>query len=385
MTSTRREFLAAPALFQIQKPARRLNILFAIADDQSWLHTSSAGDLVVKTPAIDSVAEKGVLFTNAISGSPGCAPSRAAILTGRGPWQLEEGGTHASLFPGKLRVYPDLLREAGYHTGMSGKGAGPANWRDAGWKHNPAGAEYNRLRFDQTPAGISPVDYAANFDQFLKERPAGQPFCFWYGGHEPHRAYGQGSGARSGKRLDQVRVPSFLPDTPEVRGDILDYYQEIEWFDRQLGKMLARLEEIGELDRTLVLATADNGMPFPRSKANLYEYGIHLPLAVSCPGRFKGGRKVEDLVSFMDFAPTLLEAAGLKPPEIMTGKSFLEVLASGRSGRVDARRTRAFSGRERHSHARRDNLGYPARALRPPEYLYIRNFAPDRWPAGDPE
>jgi uncharacterized sulfatase len=110
-----------------------------------------------------------------------------------------------------------------------------------------------------------------------------------------------------------------------------------------------------------------------------------MPLAVAWPARFKGGRKVEDLVSFLDFAPTFLEAAGVKVPEVMTGRSLLPVLESNRSGRVDPKRIRAFSGRERHSHARRDNLGYPTRAMRTPDYLYIRNFKPDRWPAGDPE
>ncbi len=386
--STRREFLAAaaaPALFQIKKPARRPNILFAISDDQSWLHTSATGDPVVKTPAFDRVAASGVLFNNAISGSPGCAPSRAAILTGRPHWQLEEAGTHASFFPRKLQVYPDLLEKAGYHVGLTAKGAGPCNFKDAGWPRNPAGPDYNRYRSDSVPEGINPIDYAANFDDFLKKRPSGRPFCFWYGGTEPHRAYLKGSGRKAGKRIEDVRVPAFLPDTEEVRSDILDYLQEIEHFDRHLGRMLDRLKQAGELENTLVVATSDNGMPFPRAKANMYEYGIHLPLAVAWPALARGGRKVDDLISFTDFAPTFLDAAGVKPPAVMTGRSFLDVLASGKSGRVDARRASAYSGRERHSHARRDNLGYPTRALRTPDYLYIRNFKPGRWPAGDPE
>jgi len=166
---------------------------------------------------------------------------------------------------------------------------------------------------------------------------------------------------------------------------MLDYYVEIEWFDTQLGKMLSTLEQAGELDNTLVVATSDNGMAFPRAKATMYEYGIHMPLAVSWPAEIAGRRKVDDLISFMDFAPTFLEAAAVDVPDVVTGRSFLDVLRSGKSGTVDASRTRAFSGRERHSHARYDNLGYPSRAVRTPEFLYIENFAPERYPAGDPE
>lgn len=380
---SRRAVLAGTFLTGCRRKQRRPNILFAISDDQSFPHTSAAGDRVVKTPAFDRVAERGVRFTQAISNSPGCAPSRAAILTGRSHWQLEEAGTHASYFPTKFEVYPDLLARAGYHVGHTGKGAGPANFE--GWKHNPAGPAYQERRAENVPDGISKIDYAANFADFLKARPAGAPFCFWFGATEPHRPFRRGLGRESGKRLEDVVVPPFLPDSLEVRSDLLDYYAEIEHFDRHLGRMLDLLEEAGELDNTLVVVTSDNGMAFPRAKATLYEYGIHLPLAVAWPARGPGGRVVEDLISFTDFAPTFLEAAGLAPAPAMTGKSFLDVLVSGRSGAVDSSRTRAFSGRERHSHARFDNLGYPARALRTKEYLYIRNFAPERYPAGDPE
>jgi uncharacterized sulfatase len=386
MRTTRRQWLAsAAAAWSGCAPRReqRPNILFAISDDQSFPHTSAAGDRVVRTPAFDRVAERGVLFTNAISNSPGCAPSRAAILTGRSHWQLEEAGTHASYFPARFEVYPDLLARAGYHVGHTGKGAGPANFE--GWKHNPAGPPYQQRQAPQAPEGVSRNDYAENFADFLKARPAGAPFAFWFGATEPHRPYKPGIGRESGKRIDDVVVPPFLPDAPEVRSDMLDYYFEIEHFDRHLGRMLDLLEEAGELDNTLVVVTSDNGMAFPRAKATLYEYGIHLPLAVCWPARVPGGRRIEDLISFTDFAPTFLEAAGLRPTPVMTGKSFLDVLLSGKSGAVDPARRRALSGRERHSHARFDNLGYPARALRTREFLYIRNFAPERYPAGDPE
>jgi uncharacterized sulfatase len=366
-------------------PPRRPNILFAIADDQSWTSTGATGDPIVKTPNFDRVARQGVLFTQAICASPGCAPSRAAILTGKYPWQLEEAGTHASVFPNKFQVFPDLLQAAGYHVGLTGKGAGPCNYEAGGWKRNPAGPAYDARRLKDAPKAINSLDYAANFQDFLVKKGKDQPFCFWFGSTEPHRVYAEGSGIRSGKRPQDVAVPRFLPDAPEVRSDLLDYYLEIEHFDTQLGRALRALEQAGELSNTIVVVTADNGMPFPRAKAFMNEYGIHLPLAVCWPEGCPGGRKVEDLVAFVDFAPTFLEAAGVKPPGAMTGRSFLGVLTSKKSGRVDPKRSKALSGRERHSHSRFDNLGYPARAIRTHEFLYVRNFKPDLWPAGDPE
>ncbi|MGH9629390.1 MAG: sulfatase family protein, partial [Bryobacteraceae bacterium] len=364
---------------------RRPNILFAIADDQSWQHVSAAGDPVVKTPAFDRIAEEGAQFTNAFCASPGCAPSRAALLTGRPHWQLEEAGTHGSLFPKKFAVYPGMLEQAGYFIGLTGKGAGPCNWKESGWSRNPAGPSFDARRLDDAPEGISKNDYAGNFREFLTRKRKGQPFCFWYGGTEPHRIYQKGAGLASGKRLEDVRVPPFLPDSTTIRGDLLDYYTEIEHFDRQLGQMLKILEEAGEIENTLIVATSDNGMSFPHAKANNYEYGVHLPLAVCWVSRFRGGHKVDDIVSFLDFAPTFLAAAGLNVPEEMTGRSLLPVLEAEKSGIVDPKRNRAFFGRERHSHARYDNLGYPSRGMRTPEYLYVRNFTPDRWPAGAPE
>lgn len=381
----RRAFLAgiAPAVLRGQS-ARRPNILLAISDDQSYPHVSAMGDPVVRTPAFDRVAEGGVLFRNAFAAAPGCAPSRAGLLTGRHIWTLEEGGTHASFFPRKLAVYPELLQKAGYFTGLTGKGAGPCNFKGAGWPHNPAGPSFDLVK--ETPAreGMSAHDYAANFGKFLEQRPKDTPFCFWYGCQEPHRTYKKGMGAASGKRIDRIVVPPYLPDTLEVRNDIADYLTEIEHFDAHLGRMLDALEKSGELENTIVIATADNGMSFPGAKATMKDFGWHVPMAIMGKGRFRGGRTAEDVVSFTDLAPTILEAAGVRRPAEQNGRSLLGLLGSGRSGVMDRKFDAVYAGRERHSHARRDNLGYPTRAIRTREHLYIRNFAPERWMAGDP-
>ena len=358
---------------------KKLNILFASSDDQSWAHTSQAGCSFVKTPAFDQIAKKGLVFTNAYASAPQCSPNRAAILTGRNIWQLEEAGTHSSYFPKKFTVFTDLLESAGYHVGYTGKGWGPGNYEDAGWPHNPVGKIYNKKRFDnQLTKGIVNVDYAANFADFMESKVQEQPFFFWFGCHEPHRAYEEGSGLKAGKNLKDVKVPGFLPDVGEVRSDLLDYAHEIEWFDKQLGKMLAYLDSIGQLENTMVVVTSDNGMPFPRAKANLYEYGVHMPLAVYMPGMDISGN-AKGLVSFTDSAPTFLEVAKVDVPEAFSGKSLLPLL----KGDTETVHQSVFFGRERHTHARADNLGYPSRGIREGDFLYIRNFKPERWPAGE--
>ena len=208
-----------------------------------------------------------------------------------------------------------------------------------------------------------------------------KPFCFWFGSTDPHRPYEKGTGAGSGLKAEDVLVPAFLPDTPEVRSDILDYYYEVERIDREAGAIIAALERAGQLDNTLIVWTADNGLPFPRAKANLYDGGTHVPLAIRLPGKVKGGRTLDDFVVLTDLAPTLLEAAGLKPTPGMTGRSLMTLLA----GQRQPGRDKVFLERERHANVRRGDLSYPARAIRTQDYLYIRNFRPDRWPAGDPE
>jgi uncharacterized sulfatase len=365
--------------------SERPNILLAISDDQSWPHASAYGCEFVNTPAFDRIAREGALFANGFCPAPQCSPCRAALLTGRNIWQNEEAGTHQSYFPTKFAVFTDRLEDAGYLIGSTGKSWGPGNWEDSGWPQNPAGRVYN-ARKNETPFDeMNDTDYAGNFVDFLGGRSPGQPFCFWYGSGEPHRDYESGIGSRSGKSIDQVTVPEFLPDNEVVRSDILDYAVEIEWFDSHLGRMITKLAQIGELDNTLIVVTGDNGMPFPRAKANLYEYGTHMPLAMRWGNVISSGRQIDDPVSFIDFAPTFLAAAGVSIPQEMTGRSLLPVLQSPLSGYVDESRTFVLTGRERHTHARADNVGYPARAIRTRTFLYIWNMKPDRWPAGDPD
>jgi uncharacterized sulfatase len=230
------------------------------------------------------------------------------------------------------------------------------------------------------------TDYAGNFEDFLEDRPENVPFCFWYGAAEPHRVFQEGIGLRKGKQLSDVKLPGFYPESDKIRSDMLDYAVHIEWADTHLGRMLEALERIGELDNTLIVFTGDNGMAFPRCKATCYEWGIHMPLAIRWGDVVKGGRAVDDFVSFTDFAPTFLEAAGIEIPEDMTGKSLMNILRSAESGQIEPERDHVVAGVERHfPGGRKGGWGYPIRAIRTEQHLYIHNYAPDRWPAGDPD
>ncbi len=367
------------------------NILFVISDDQSYPHASAYGENWIKTPAFDRVAQEGILFTNAFSASPGCSPSRAAILTGMNDWQLEQAGTHDSGFPTEYTVFPDILEQIGYKVGYTGKGWGPGNWKISGRKRNPAGEEYNDKKLEPAIAGVSTTNYLANFTAFLEERDEGEPFYFWFGAHEPHRKFEKGSGIEAGKDPSEVNVPSFLPDTPEVRNDLLDYALEIEYFDQQLSGMMEELDRIGELDNTIIVVTSDNGMSFPYAKANANEYGIHVPLAIRWGDSIDGGRTIDNLVSLIDIAPTFLDAVSEKKSSNllnnypMEGKSLIPFFKDNNDKKNEGVRTAVFAARERHSSSRWNNLTYPQRTIRTENYLYIRNFKPERWPAGAPQ
>lgn len=363
---------------------QRPNILFVIADDMSYPYASAYGSRCVETPGFDYVAEHGAIFNNAYVTSPGSSPSRASILTGLYPWQIEEAGTHASCFPADYVCYPDVFKDNGYAIGYTGKGWGPGNWEISGRPYNPAGPVYNDIKLDPPYSGISKVDYSANFRKFLDDRPTDSPFCFWLGTHEPHRPYENMSWIKAGDSIDVAEVPGFLPDADEVRSDILDYAVEIEWFDSQLLACIRELEKRNELDNTIIIVMADNGMSFPHAKANCYEPGLHVPMAICWGNRISAGKEIRELVSGVDIFPTLLEAAGIewKNAHTLVGQSMMPLL-DGRE--KDWTTEDVFSGRERHSCSRYGNSGYPMRSIRSGSYLLIHNFHPERYPAGDPQ
>jgi arylsulfatase A-like enzyme len=387
---TRRALLASAAALALPRfarpqPARRPNILLVIADDWSAQHSGAYGCDWIRTPNFDRVAREGVRFTNVFTSNPKCSPSRATMLTGRNTWQLQEAVNHYSIFPSEFPVYPKLLEQAGYFVGLTGKGWGPGDFKSTGFEHNPAGREFQRFTLTPPYSGISNRDYARNFEDFLEKRPAGAPFCFWLGGQEPHRAYELGSGLRAGRDPSKVKLPAYYPDNRTIRSDLLDYALEVEWFDEHLGRALRKLEQIGELDNTFIAVTSDHGMPFPRIKGQIYEEGFHLPLAVRWGANMRAGAVIDDFVNARDFAPTFLELAGVSAPTTITGRSILPLLRSGKSGAIDPERSVMLIGKERHDLGRPNDAGYPVRAIRTPEFLYIRNYEPELWPVGNPE
>lgn len=364
--------LTAPAYVRAQgtegEAPKPPNILFAFADD--WgLHASIHGTRGLQTPVFDRIATNGVRFERAFLNAPSCTPSRGTVLTGQHMWRLGPGANLHSTLPAELPVYPHLLEEeAGYFTGYTRKGWGPGD--------NEVGGR------DRPPTGPSFSD----FERFLNDRPEGAPFCFWFGSQDPHRGYSDGLREEEGIDPDEVEVPPYLPDAPEVRRDIADYYAEVQRFDRETGEMLDKLEEVGELDNTLVVMSGDHGWPFPRSKSNLYDAGTQVPLAIWWPGHIEGGRVITDLVTLTDLAPTFLDAAGLSVLPEMTGRSMLPALTSDREGRVGFYRSFALLAKERHHGlCRPEGNGYPSRAIRTEAFLYIRNYEPDRWPVGAPD
>ena len=358
-------------------------------DDASYLHMGAHGTTWVNTPAFDRLAKEGILFRNCYTPNAKCAPSRAAVLTGRQSWELEQIGVHIAVWPETgFKTWMEALSEHGYASGFTGKAWGPG--RVEGNPDRPlVGREYNQHTSPSPTKFISDCDYARNFEQFMEDKEEDAPWAFWYGAREPHRPYEYGSGIRyGGKKLSDVdAVPANWPDNEIVRTDMLDYAFEIEHADRHLGRMLDFLEERGELDNTMILFTSDNGMPFPRAKGMQYEVSNHMPLAVMWKDGIKNpGRVEEGFISFVDFAPTFmaaagldLEAAGMEPS---SGKDMREIF-DDRLRKQDW--GYVILGQERHDYGRPENQGYPIRSIIQDGFLYIHNFKPHLWPAGNPE
>jgi len=370
---------------EVTKP----NILICIADDASYPHMGKDCKWI-NTPAFDRIVREGISFTNAYTPSAKCAPSRACLLTGRNPWQLKEAANHFCYFPLEFKTYAEALGENGYHVGHTAKGWAPGvPGMKNGKKRELTGKAWNDVKTPPSTTGISNIDYSANFKEFYNHKPSGKPFCFWYGGIEPHRRYEYASSIKTGREISEIdQVPAFFPDNETVRTDLLDYGLEIEHFDVHIQRMLQFLEEKGELDNTLIVVTSDNGMPFPHAKSDAYDYSTHMPLAIMWKKGIKSpGRIVNDYVSFIDLAPTFLDVAGVdwdkSGMQPTPGKSLNTVFMN--HGRDEPFREHVLIGKERHDVGRPDDYGYPIRGIIKDNWLYIVNYRNDLWPAGNPQ
>ena len=394
-----------------QSAETKPNILFFFADDwgryaRIYAEVEGCGGIndVVRTPNFDRLARQGVLFRNAHVNAPSCTPCRSSLLSGQYFWRTGRGAIlQGAVWDETIPTYPLLLRDAGYHLGKSYKVWSPGTPADApyGGQKNAfeqAGRKFNNFSENATEmiAGGSSLEAAReklldevrqNFRDMLAARAASKPFAYWFGPTNVHRAWVRGSGKKLwGIDPDDLKgkMPPFLPDVPVVREDLADYFGEIQAWDAAIGAILAELDRTGERANTLIAVSGDHGAPgFPHGKCNLYGFGTGVSLSITGPG-VKGGRVVDDFVNLPDLAPTFLEAGGVTPPAVMTGKSLWPVLRSEKTGLVDPARTYVITGRERHVEmARPDYSPYPQRALRTKDHLLIVNFHPERWPLGD--
>ena len=397
----------APTLFA---ETRKPNVLFAFADDWgrhagAYARLEGGMNDVIRTPNFDRLAAEGVLFRRAFVSSPSCTPCRSALLSGQHFWRSGRGAIlQGAVWDSSNLAFPLMLQEAGYHIGKMYKVWSPGTPADApigGQKFafEKAGRRFNDFseNVTQIVASGKSVDAAkaellgevgANFDTFLAARPTNAPFFFWFGPTNTHRKWERGSGKKLwGINPDDFKgkLPPFLPDVPEVREDVADYFGEAMAFDAALGLLLKKLEAAGELENTLVVVSGDHGAPgFPHGKCNLYDFGSGVSLAMRWGGA-KGARVVDDLVSLTDLAPTFLALAGLDVPAKMTGRSLANILRSEKSGIIEPERDAVFIGRERHvENAREGWLPYPQRTIRTQDFSLIINFQPDRWPLGEP-
>lgn len=371
----------------------RPNILFCIADDASYFHFGANGCRWVNTPAFDGLAKQGILFSNCYTANAKSAPSRACVLTGLYSWQSREAGNHNANFPLDLKVVTEALAGNGYDVACTGKGWAPGNpgIKANGEVRELTGKPYQKRKLAPPTTGINVNDYLANFSDFLDNNKGQKPWFFWFGATEPHRPYEYASGETKGLKLKSMidEFPAFWPDNDSVRTDMLDYAFEIEYFDKQIQRFVNELDKRGILENTIIVVTSDNGMPFPRCKANNYEYAAHMPLVVMWKnGISHPGRTVSDYVNFIDFTPTFLDVShtpqsksGMQTP---SGKSLKSIFKNGKSGFTEPERHSLISGRERDDYGRPKNQGYPIRSIIKDNLMYIWNIKPWLYPAGNP-
>ena len=408
------ELLQANQTTDAGKSDPRPNIFFFFADDwgrYASIYSQYAPNRTIQTPAMDRLAREGVCLTNAHVNSPSCTPCRSALFSGQYFYRTGRGAIlRPAIWDTDIPTFPLLLEQSGYRIGFTYKAWSPGQNPDAPigagrTRYNRAGGRFNQFSQNVTKMVAAGQDREAakeelyaeclkNFEMFLADgekssEEKAKPFLYYFGPTNTHRAWEPGSG----KALWDMdpenlkgKLPKFLPDVPEVREDFCDYLGEALALDAVLARFIKKLEAMGELDNTVIVMSGDHGIPgFTRGKCNLYNLGTEVSLFVRWGDKVKGGRTVDDFINMMDIAPTFLEIAGLTPPDCMTGRSIVPLLLSDKSGQVDATRDYVVTGRERHVETAREGLlPYPQRSIRTKDFLYIRNFEPDRWPMGNP-
>ncbi len=318
------------------------NIVFLFSDDHSVPDVGAYGNSVIHTPNLDRLADEGMLFNRAYVTASQCSPSRASIFTGRSPHAVGASRLHIDAQP-EFPSIIEMLNDNGYYTGA---------YRKVHQGHIKQQFDFYGGRNKEIRA-------------FFDSRPTDKPFFLGFYTRDPHRPYNTGSYEYE-HDPDEITVPDYLPDTKDVRQDLANYYNEITRFDRESGEILELLEEQGVAGNTIVVMAGDNGMPFPRAKAFLYEAGIKVPLIIKWPGTVEAGSVTDELVSLMDLTATWLEAAGIPVPEEMEGRSLIPLF----NGDLSNSREYVFAERNWH-----DNWD-PMRAVVGERYKLIHNYRP---------
>jgi len=286
------------------------NIVFIIADDISWDDFGCYGNTDVRTPNIDRVAGEGLLFTNMYLTASSCSPSRTSIISGRYPHNTGAAELHTPL-PAHVPVFPEFLQEAGYFTAASGK-----------WHMG----ESARRAFDTLAISEIGLSGSESWLNVMRALPADQPFFLWFASLDAHRDWSADTIADP-HDPESLKVPVGLAGMDATLKDLASYYNEVWRFDYYVGLVIDELERMGVADNTLVIVTADNGRPFPRSKTRVYDSGMKTPFIAWWPeGIQETGVTVDALVSIIDMAPTLLTIAGIEPGPSFQGRSFNRLL-----------------------------------------------------------
>ncbi len=334
--------------------AKLPNFVLMIGDDISPDFSCYGGPL--HTPHIDHLAETGVRFDHAYVTASSCSPSRCSLITGRYPHNTGAPELHMDLPDGQF-LFPEALRDAGYYTAQYGK-------FHMGDYAKTAFEVVEDVSYREDPTG------AEGWVQLLRERPQDRPFFMWFAAYDAHRPW-EPDARETAHDPKTVRLPAGVPDTPVARQDIASYYDEVRRFDHYIGAVLDELRRQDVYDDTLVIVMADNGRPFPRSKTSLYDGGMKTPLIIRWPeGGIAVGAVSDSLISTIDIAPAILEAAGVPLPDEVQGISMLSV------GRQPASSIREVLFGEQNWHVQR----YCGRMVVKGDYLYIRDFLPQLAP-----
>ncbi|MDZ7691103.1 MAG: sulfatase [Balneolaceae bacterium] len=327
---------------ELDKP----NILWITSEDNSP-YLGAYGDSLAVTPNLDKLADQGIVYENAFATTPVCAPSRFTLITGLYANVMGTENMRSTFpIPEKIQFFPEFLREAGYHT------------------TNNVKKDYNTV--DQPEAWVESSDSAT-----YKTREPGQPFFHVRNFTTTHESRLHDPIDTLMHDPQEMSLPPYHPETSEIRTDWAHYYDQMTKMDVQVGEISDELEASGEAENTIIFYYSDHGGVLPRSKRFMFESGLHVPLIVYFPPKYQhlapeNTERNDRLVSFVDFAPTVLSLAGIEPPEYMHGKPFLGEYA-------DQPREYVHNYR-----GRMDERFDLVRSVRDKEFLYVRNYMPHR-------